>query len=503
METILSPHPFAAMLCSLLAVPLIVWSGSRPNLREAWTLLAAFAQCFLVMGMLPTILDGKTLSWELAPLLPGAPLALRVDALGLLFALIASTLWIVTSFYAIGYMRGHHETKQTRFFASFALSLFATLGVAFSANLATFILFYELLTLATYPLVIHKESAEAIRSGRQYLAYSLTAGLFLVVGAAWVYQTAGTLDFKAGGVVRAGMTGAAEYRWGFLLFVAGVGVKAGLMPFHSWLPNAMVAPTPVSALLHAVAVVKSGAFGMIRMAGFVLGPATLREYDLHLILACMAGFTVIVSSLIALRQDSLKRRLAYSTVGHLSYIVLGVSLLTPTGFLGAIYHMSTHAFMKITLFFCAGAIYVHAGRQKVSELDGLGRSMPWTFGAFAIGALGLVGIPPINGFFSKWFLCIGAVEAGWGAAVAVFLVSGLLNASYLLPIVHRAFLKPPTGTAVKGDASPWMLVPIIITASLALGLGLLPDLGTHFFSLARLAAQGLTGIDPVGMAPIP
>lgn len=484
-ETIQSWTPLLAVLVSMAAIPLILLSARRPNLREFWTLLAAVIKFALVLSLLPPVLAGQEVRCVLWSLSPGIELAFRVDALGQFFGLIASGLWILTSVYSIGYMRGHHEEKQTRYFASFALSLSSTLGIAFAANLLTFLLFYEMLTLATYPLVIHHESREALRAGRQYLTYSLSAGVVLIAAAAWIYGQSGTLEFRAGGILAPGMVSDPAMKFWFCVFLAGVGVKSGIMPLHSWLPNAMVAPTPVSALLHAVAVVKSGAFGVIRVSGFVFGPAVMQAHGLNWILGVAAGATILLASLIAMQQDSLKRRLAYSTIAHLSYIALGAALVTPNGFMGGVFHMSTHALMKITLFFCAGAIIVHVHKDKVSELDGIGRMMPWTMGAFTIGALGLTGIPPINGFFSKWYLCAGSWEMGWVWALGVFLLSGVLNGAYLLPIVHRAFFKTSEKFVEYGEASPWMVVPLCLTGLLAVVLGLFPDLGIHLFELSQ------------------
>ncbi len=283
-----------------------------------------------------------------------------------------------------------------------------------------------------------------------------------------------------------------------MLFIAGVGVKSGIMPLHSWLPAAMVAPTPVSALLHAVAVVKSGAFGVLRITGFVFGPDTMREHGLDIILLSFAGATIILASLIALKQDNLKKRLAYSTVGHLSYIVTGAALASTASFTGGIFHLSTHALMKITLFLCAGAIYVHAHKTKVSELNGLGRSMPWTFGAFAVGSLGLAGIPPVNGFISKWWLGTGGLEAGHTIVLFVFLASGLLNAGYFFPIIIRGFFYAAPAAEgghghPAGEASPWMVVPLCVTAALAVVFGILPNFPLPFFELARSVAEAVTG----------
>lgn len=487
-DSILSLLPLLSVLVSLLAVSAILLSGKRPNVREGWSFVAAIVKFILVLLLLPVALSGDRVGLTLFEIAPGVGLSLVADPLGVYFALIASGLWIVTTAYAIGYMRGHKEKKQTRFFASFALSLSSTVGVAFAGNLLTFILFYELLTLATYPLVVHKENKAALRSGRMYLAYALTAGLLMLAAAGWIYARTGTLDFAPGGIITEGVFTKLELSILFGLLIAGVGVKAGIMPLHSWLPAAMVAPTPVSALLHAVAVVKSGAFGVLRVVGFVIGPVMMTAYGLDVVLACFAGATILLASIIALRQDNLKKRLAYSTVGHLSYIVLGCALAAPGALLGSILHLSAHALMKITLFFCAGAIQVHAHRSEISSLNGLGRAMPWTFGAFAIGSLGLAGIPPVNGFISKWWLVVGSMEAGKIAILCVFLLSGILNAAYFFPIVIRAFfMSPPDDTkdSVQREASPWMVVPLCVTALLAVVFGLFPNYPIAFFDLAN------------------
>ncbi len=488
--------PWLAVAASLAVVPAILLCDKRPNFREFWTFAAAFLKFGIVLSLVPGALRGETVEWTLFSLVPGVSFTLSADPLGVFFALVASGLWIVTSVYSIGYMRGHAEKKQTRFFASFAVSLGSTIGIAFAGNLLTFLVFYELLTLATYPLVIHKESKEAIRSGRMYLAYALTAGLCFLSATVWIYFRTGSIEFEAGGMLVDGSFSGGELKALFLLLMIGVGVKSGIMPLHSWLPAAMVAPTPVSALLHAVAVVKSGVFGLIRVTGFVFGPDLMREYGLDIALACFAAATVLFASVIAMRQDNLKRRLAYSTVGHLSYIAIGTALIAPSALQGGLMHLSAHALMKITLFFCAGAIYVHAHKTEISQLDGLGRTMPWTFGAFAVASLGLAGIPPLSGFLSKWWLAVGSVEAGREWALGIFLLSGLLNAGYFFPIVIRAFFRPPPPEngneghhSPLGEASPWMVVPLCLTALLAVIFGVFPDYPLPFFDLAYNIAR--------------
>lgn len=483
--------PLLAILVSLIAVIPIMLSSKKPNLREFWTILAAFIKFGLVLLLLPGAIEGKSVELHLIDLAPGIPLALKADPLGVFFAVIASGLWIFTSFYSIGYVRGAGEHKQTRYFASFAICLSATIGIAFSANLITFVLFYEMLTIATYPLVIHNEKQEAINAGRKYLAFTLTAGLLLVVASALVYHYTGSLDFTPGGLFTGIELPHTAMLLLFILFLGAVGVKAGIMPIHGWLPAAMAAPTPVSALLHAVAVVKSGVFAVIRVVGYVFGTETMGAYGLNDILIVLAGVTIIVASLIAFNQDNLKRRLAYSTVGHLSYIVLGVALLTPIGMTGGIMHIAAHATMKITLFFCAGAIYVNLHRTEISDLNGIAKVMPWTMGAFAIGSMGLAGIPPINGFFSKWNLALGSLEGDMIIPVIILVVSGLLNVGYFFPILYRAYFKPGEGLEKYGEASPLMVVPIVITATLSLLFGIFPNLFFNFFDLAVSISESL------------
>ena len=492
METVYSLKPLLAVLVSLVAVVFIVIPNQRPNVRESWTIMAALAKFALVASMLPIVLQGKSLAINLFSISPGISLALKVDSLGIIFGLSASFLWILTSFFSIGYVRGMSEHKQTRYFASFAICLSATMGIAFAANLLTLVIFYEILTIATYPLVLHKETPEAIFGSRKYLVYLLTGGVFLIFALALTYQLSGTVDFKAGGILPAQVAKSSVIML-FTLFLLSFGVKSAIMPMHSWLPTAMVAPTPVSALLHAVAVVKAGVFGFARAIGFIIGPAVLNASGASSFLAALTAATILAASVIALRQDNLKARLAYSTVGHLSYIVLGTALFSPSAWIGALLHIVNHAMMKITLFFCAGAIHVKTHSENVSELNGIGRQMPITMAAFAIASVGLAGIPPVNGFISKWYLVQGSFDVGQMAFVIILLLSGLLNAGYLLSIVVRAFFAPSDKFTKLGEASPLMVVPLAITAVLSLLMGIFPDRVPYFFQLASNVAQSVMG----------
>ncbi|MCF8033388.1 MAG: monovalent cation/H+ antiporter subunit D family protein [Desulfarculaceae bacterium] len=492
MSLVHSIVPLLAVLVSLAALPGIILARGRPNLRETVTFAAAGLKLILVASLLPYLLNGQEVACDLVRVLPGAPLAFKVDAFGLLFALVSSSLWIVTSAYSIGYMRGLDEHSQTRYYCFFAVALSATIGVAFSANLFTLYLFYEMLSLATYPLVTHHQDAEARTSGRKYLFYIMGTSIGLALPAMIIaYQQAGTLAFSPAGFLAGKVS---PLMAGVLLFMFIFGfAKAGMMPVHSWLPAAMVAPTPVSALLHAVAVVKVGVFCILRVITGVFGVGLLKSLDLGLAVAWVAAFTIIVASLIALSQDGLKRRLAFSTIGQLSYIVLGLALLSPKGMIGGSLHIAMHAFGKITLFMCAGAIFVATGKKNISEMTGIGKRMPWTMAAFLVGSLSVIGLPPAGGFISKWYLVLGCLQAGSIGLLVVLLVSSLLNAAYFLPIVYRAYFKPPSEAAWlegrhEGPAAAW--VPPLITAACSLILFFYPQ---PFLRLAQMAVAGLGG----------
>ncbi|ELZ25805.1 monovalent cation/H+ antiporter subunit D [Halosimplex carlsbadense 2-9-1] len=456
MTELTSLRPVAAVLVSAVAILPILASRGRPNLRESWTVIAALAKLGIVASMVPGVLGGDTYVTDFGTFVPGVNFVLRADSLGVLFALLASLLWLVTSFYSIGYMRGLDEHSQTRYFAAFAGSLASAIGIAFAGNLLVLFVFYELLTVATYPLVAHDETDEARAAGRKYLTYTFGGGVAVLAGAVLVYWLAGTTAFAAGGIADLAAADPLFARVAFALLITGFGVKAALMPVHSWLPDAMVAPTPVSGLLHAVAVVKSGVFGIARVVLDVFGPDLMTELGVGTILAAIAAFTLVTSSVIALRQDNLKRRLAYSTVSQLSYIVLGLAVLHPYSLVGGLLHIPAHAFMKLTLFFCAGAIHVETHTDDISNMAGIGKRMPLTMTAFGVAALGMAGIPLVAGFVSKYFLLIGTVSAGDVVFTGALLVSGVLNIAYFWPIVYAAFFESP------GDEDPKPLVEAVL-----------------------------------------
>jgi multicomponent Na+:H+ antiporter subunit D len=438
-----------------LFVPLIgalgiLLTGYWPNIRETVTLTTAFGLFLLVMSLYGPVQAGERPEVTLLELMPGLNIKFVVEPLGMLFAMIASGLWIVTSVYAIGYMRGHHEQNQTRFFICFAVAISSTLGIAFAGNLLTLFVFYEILTFSTYPLVTHAGTENAKKGGRVYLGILVfTSIAFQMPAIIWTYNIAGTLDFTLGGILK-DKADPALLSLLLLLFVFGIG-KAALMPFHRWLPAAMVAPTPVSALLHAVAVVKAGVFSVLKVVVFTFGIDVVSTLDAGQFLTYVAAATIMIGSLVAMRQDNLKRRLAYSTISQLSYIVLGAMLATDLGIIGGGMHIATHAFGKITLFFCAGAIMVASHRTEVSQLDGLGRAMPFTFAAFFIGAVSIIGLPPMGGVWSKWYLALGALQTDQLILVAVLMISSLLNVAYLLPIPIKAFFGDPANAAPVPD----------------------------------------------------
>ncbi|NHN63277.1 cation:proton antiporter [Haloarcula sp. JP-Z28] len=446
MTDITSLRPLFAILVSAVAIPVILSLKRRPNVREGVTITVAVAKFAIVASMVPGVLSGMRYVFSFGQLATGIELAFRVDALGLLFGLLASLLWIVTSFYSIGYMRGLDEHAQTRYFASFAASLASAVGVAFASNLLTLFVCYELLTVSTYPLVTHDETDEARAAGRKYLAYTFGGGVAVLGGTVLVFVLAGTTAFTPGGLEGLVTADPTLARAAFALLAAGFGVKAALMPVHSWLPDAMVAPTPVSGLLHAVAVVKSGVFGIARVVLDVYGTGTMEQLGVGLPLAAIAAFTLLTASVIALRQDNLKRRLAYSTISQLSYIVLGLGLLHGQALTGGLLHIPAHAFMKLTLFFCAGAIHVETHTDDISDMAGIGKRMPLTMAAFAVAAAGMAGIPLVAGFVSKWYLVIGALSLNGGLVfAAALLVSGVLNIAYFWPIVYQAYFESPDG----------------------------------------------------------
>jgi multicomponent Na+:H+ antiporter subunit D len=454
----------------------IAVTGSRPNLREAVTLVTATSLIFTVFSLLPDVMAGGRPAITLWEMQPGLSLKLEVEPLGMLFACVASFLWLLTSVYSIGYMRGNAEDHQTRFYVFFAIALASTMGVAFAGNLFTLFVFYETLTLSTYPLVTHHGDAEAKEGGRTYLGVLLSTSIgFLLVAIIWTWSATGRVDFVPGGILSGHVHG---WQVGLLLalFAFGIG-KAALMPFHRWLPAAMVAPTPVSALLHAVAVVKAGVFSVVKVLVYIFGIDLLAAEPSTRWLPYAAAFTIVVASLVALRQDNLKRRLAYSTVSQLSYVVLGASVATAMGVMGGSLQIAMHAFGKITLFFCAGAIYTATHKTEISQMDGLARAMPFTYAAFLLGALSVIGLPPLGGTWSKFFLILGAADAGDQLLVATLLLSSLLNVGYLLPPVLRGFFARPAVPIMGIHEAPVACVlPLALTAAGCVALFFFADL---------------------------
>lgn len=456
----------------MLVIPLVTAAGvilchNKPNLRETITIIGGVSLLLIVSSLAFSYDFDKPITLTLLEPFAGLSIALRLEPLGMVFALVAGFLWPVTSLYAIGYMRAHHEQNQTRFYTAFAISIFATMAITLSANLLTLFLAYEMLTLFTLPLVTHAGTDAARRAGWTYLGILMTTSIgFLLLAIIWTFFLTGTLEFTPGGIL-AGKAEPVILGGLLVLFVFGTG-KAALMPFHRWLPAAMVAPTPVSSLLHAVAVVKAGVFTIMKVAVYIFGIDLISQLDSAYWLSMLAGFTIISASIIAMNKDNLKARLAYSTISQLSYIILAAMLGVASGVEAGSLHIAMHAFGKITLFFCAGAILVSAHKTRVSELNGIGRTMPITMLAFLLASLSIVGLPPLGGSWSKWLLLQATMDAHNMVLLVVLLVSSLLNIFYLVGIPLRAFFaKPVDPNYNKGikEAPTFSLIAILITTT--------------------------------------
>ncbi|MBI9079343.1 MAG: monovalent cation/H+ antiporter subunit D family protein [Pseudodesulfovibrio sp.] len=493
-----------------MVVPLFIFLMRKDeDKREAVSFVGAFLTFATVLMMAPRVLGGEVLYFHVSTILPGITIAFAADGLSMIFGLIAPFLWFFVTSYNIGYMRGLNEHAQTRYYICFAVAIFGAIGVAFSANVFTMYLFYEIISVFTYPLVYHHEDADAKMGARKYIVYLMgTSKLFLLPAMVLTYVLVGNLDFNLTDIVN-GMFSAEVVAENprlvaltYWLYIFGIG-KAALMPFHNWLPSAMVAPTPVSALLHAVAVVKAGVFcvcrvvlsgfgtktvGMLTLSQIYVGsPGTmLGDVSLGIGTAYIAAFTLVVASMIALTKDDIKARLAYSTVSQLSYIVIGVTMLADSAVQGGVVHIAHHAFAKITLFMAAGAIYVATHLKKISLMDGLGRKMPWTFAAFGIASLSMIGMPPACGFVSKWYLVNGTLQAGQMPLLIALLASTALNAGYFVPILYRAFFKtasPEANIEQYSEASKTMVIPLCITAFISVFLGLFPQTFLNFVNV--------------------
>ena len=481
-----------ALLLPLIGGAFILLLGERNrNLREAVTILTSVVLLVVVGGLTGDVMAGATPSLTLFDMVPGIAISFTVEPLGQIFALIASGLWIINSIYSIGYMRGNNEKNQTRFYLFFTIAISSAIGIAYAGNMLTLFVFYEVLTLSTYPLVTHSGKTGAMAGGRVYLGILMATSIgLLFMGMLWTLSLTGTLDFTPGGILAGKAEGPLV---GVLLFLYMFGIgKAALMPIHRWLPAAMVAPTPVSALLHAVAVVKAGVFSVIKVIVYIFGVNLLNFESSDNWLIYIAGYTIVAASIIALRQDNIKRRLAYSTVSQLSYVILAAAILAPISIVGAAMHIVAHAFGKITLFFAAGSIYTAAHKTEVSQLDGIGRRMPFTMAAFTIGAISMIGLPPTAGFISKWYILSGALETGQMFAVGVIIISTLLNAAYFLPIIYAAFFKPETSPPKHphGEAPLAIVIAISLTAIGTVLIFFFPDLP---LGLAQTMADTATG----------
>lgn len=488
--------PLAVLASSLLpGLAIFALPEARFGWRTTLNLFGAVAKLLLIAILLEGVAGGETYGVRMS-VLPHLDLAFKADALGLLFISLSAVLWLLTTLYAIGYLEG--APHRSRFFGFFSLCVTATMGIAMAANLFTFFVFYELLTLSTFPLVVHRGTQKALRGGTIYLAYTLFGGTMLLAGIVWLHHLVGHTEFVHTGIL-AGMSEGDDgaLKIVFLLLLAGVGVKAALVPLHGWLPQAMVAPAPVSALLHAVAVVKAGAFGIVRIVYEVYGVERAQALGVLTPLAVIAALTIVWGSFRALFQDDLKKRLAYSTVSQVSYIALGTAIVGPIATIGGLAHLVHQGIMKITLFFCAGNFAETLGIHKVSEMNGVGRRMPLSMLAFSFAALGMIGVPATAGAVSKAWLSDGAAAAGMGWATVVLWTSSLLNAAYFLPILWRAWAReaPATWPEEHIKRRGWretghlLLWPPLVTAMLTLLFGLFPDTPMSPLTWARLIAS--------------
>ncbi len=474
-----------ALLVPLIGTLGVMFKGKNENVREGISCVSSLILFGLVLSMIPAIKAGETLYCHLFTILPGVTVTLRADAMSMIFAIVASSLWTIAVFYSMGYMRGLNEHAQTRFNACFALAIFGAIGVAFSDNLFTLYLFYEIVSICTYPLVAHHQDKEGYDGARKYIIYlTTTAKAFLLPAMILIYVLTGTLDFTTD--IHTGIFGPdldkALVIMLYIFCIFGF-AKNGIMPFHHWLPGAMVAPTPVSALLHAVAVVKVGVFCTTRVMLYTFGVDTMAALNLGIPTAYFVGFTVLMASILALSKDNLKARLAYSTVSQLSYIIMGVALMTDVGIHGGLIHIVNHGFSKITLFFCAGAIYVAAHKKNISDMGGLGKTMPFTFGAFAIASLSMIGAPPVAGFVTKWNLLVGSIQAHQIGILLILIASTMLNAAYFAPITFKAFFgQRPKGETFQGikEAPLSMLIPILIACTISVIIGIFPNFMMDF-----------------------
>ena len=482
-----------------LAVPLVaaLFAALVPyrNVRDGLMVVTACALPILVYQIYQNLMIGKIpMEWNLGEIVPGVSLYFKIEALGVIFSIIMAMLWVVSLIYSIGYMRGNNEGRQGSFFAFFCIAIFAALGVAFSGNLLTLFIFYEVLTFSTYPLVTHHRTKESMKAGRVYLAILVCTSMLLFLPAIILtYSAAGTLDFVSGGILEGKISpGMTMLLLG--LFMFGI-AKAAIMPVHKWLPTAMVAPTPVSALLHAVAIVKAGVFTATKVVVYVLGVDNLSNIAIEFVnygdwLLYIACFTIIVSSVVALSKDSLKQVLAYSTISQLSYIVMALAIFTHKAVIAAAFQIVAHAFAKIVLFFAAGAIYTAAHKKNISELSGIGRNMPFTMGAFSIAALSIIGLPPTVGFMAKWYIFDAAISVEKYLVIIVMIASTMLTAGYFLPIIYKAFFeKAPNlkkGEERHGEAPLPILIAIGSAVIMVLVLFIWPDI---FLGLAEMVGN--------------
>ncbi len=467
-----------------MAMTLIIYYVEQfsEKLRNALAVLTSVITFLSVVALYPFIMGGDIIEYTLFEIIANLGISIRVDILSYCLALIASFVWMLVTIYSLDYMA--HEHAVNRYYPTLIVTLGSCLGIFMAGDLFTLFVFFELMSLISYILVVHEESPEALRAGYKYLILTIIGGLALFFGIIATFELAGTVSLSVIGMVTQDTPLA---MFAFLSFLIGFGMKAGMFPLHVWLPDAHpVAPSPASALLSGI-MLKTGAYGMFRVIFHVFSVDLMRDTGSTTIIAALAIITILLGSAVAITQDDLKRRLAYSSIGQMGYILLGIAILNEQAMIGTIFHVFSHAIMKSTLFMVAGAIIVKTGKRSIKELSGIGREMPYTMMAFTLAALAMIGLPPFNGFLSKWTLSLGALDAGNPYFVVVLLISSLMNGVYYLPIIIAAFFGDHEKEFTVSEVPIKMLVPIGILALCTIIFGLSP---VNFpYTLSRMAAM--------------
>ena len=480
---------FVVLFPIIMTVILMSVGGRSDKLRNALAVATSAITFLLVLSLYPFVMSGEVIQHTLFEMLPNLEISLRLDVLSFSLAAIASFIWFLCTIYSLSYMATEHG--GSRYYPVLIFTLGSCLGIFLAGDLFTLFVFFELMSLIAYILVVHEETETALKAGYKYLVMTIIGGLALFFGIILVFEIGGTVSLGINEII-------GEASWlallAFICFLIGFGMKAGMFPLHVWLPDAHpVAPSPASALLSGV-MLKTGAYGLFRVIFNVFSVELMQSSGWDIVLGVLAIITILLGSAVALTQNDIKRRLAYSSIGMMGYVLLGLSILNDNAITGTVFHIFSHAIMKSCLFLAAGSIIWKTGKRKISDMGGVGRQMPFTMGCFSIAALAMIGIPPLNGFLSKWTLGLGALDANLTFYAFVLMVSSLLNALYYLPIIVPAFFEI-VGEGSHDlkfhiqDSPPSMLAPLVILALCTIIFGLMPF--NIPFDLSGLASQFL------------